>query len=256
MKKEIDKQIPSSYAEGAISVMTVLETNSRQVHKVYLADFDKIKIDRKISKIYKLCVEKEIPFEKCDESFVQKNAIGSTHGGLLALVGDRRYTPLEEIFSKKDGFICLIDGIEDPYNFAYSVRSLYAAGVDAIVLSERNWMSATGVCIRGSAGATELVDCSIYSDKEELIRLAKQNGYRIVCADEKTDKVHTDSVLSKPLFLIIGGEKRGISATFLNSADEIVKIAYGRDFNMSLTAASATSILAFEVLRQNNEMKE
>ena len=29
-----------------------------------------------------------------------------------------------EEFAKKDGFVCLIDGIEDPYNFAYSMISL------------------------------------------------------------------------------------------------------------------------------------
>ena len=112
-------------------------------------------------------------------------------------------------------------------------------------------MSAAGVCIRGSAGATELVDCAIYKDKQKLISIAKSHGYRIVCADEKTDKLHTDPLLKKPLFLIIGGEKRGISAEFLEASDDIVKIDYGRDFRMSLTAASATSILAFEVLRQN-----
>lgn len=253
MKKEIEKEKPSSFAEGAISIMTVLQAESRKVDTVYLEDFGKLKTDRKISGIKRICDERNIPFVECDRNFIEQNTVGATHGGLIALVGDRKYSDLKTVFFKKDGFICLIDGIEDPYNFAYSVRSLYAAGVDAIILSQRNWMTATGVCIRGSAGATELVDCAIYEDKQELISLAKANGYRIVCADEKTETLHTDPVLKKPLFLIVGGEKRGISADFMNACDEVVKIDYGRDFPMSLTAASATSILAFEVLRQNKK---
>ena len=251
MKKEIEKERPSSYAEGAISILTVLEAKSRLVECVYLSDFTKIKKNRKIARIKRICDERNIPFLECDDAFIEENSIGATHGGLIAVVGERNYTDIRTVFSKENGFICLIEGIEDPYNFAYSVRSLYAAGVDAIILSKRNWMSAAGVCIRGSAGATELIDCAIYEDNDELISLAKANGYKIVCADENTDISHTDPVLKKPLLLIVGGEKRGISAGILKEADTIVRIDYGRDFPMSLTAASASSILAFEVLRQN-----
>lgn len=253
MKKEKLKELPSSFAEGAISILTVLESDSRRIEKIFLSNPDKLKTDRKIARIKKLSSDKNIPFEFCSESFIEENTVGATHGGLIAIVGERKYVSLEDIFNKENGFVCLIDGIEDPYNFAYSVRSLYAAGVDGIILSSRNWMSAAGVCIRGSAGATELVDCAVYEDKDELINLAKNHGYKIVCADLNTEIKYTAPVLKRPLFLIVGGEKRGISRAFLDAADSIVKIDYGRDFNMSLTAASATSILAFEVLRQNNE---
>lgn len=253
MKKEKLKEMPSSFAEGAISVLTILETDSRPIEEIFLSNPDKLKSDRKIARIKRLADEKNIPFTICSEEFVEENTVGSTHAGLIAIVGDRNYISLEKAFEKKDGFVCLIDGIEDPYNFAYSVRSLWAAGVDSIILSTRNWMSAAGVCIRGSAGATERVDCAVYEDKDELIAIAKKNGYNIVCADIETDITYTDPVLNKPLFLIVGGEKRGISRAFLDASDYIVKIDYGREFNMSLTAASATSILAFEVLRQNKK---
>ncbi len=253
MKKEKSKEIPSSFAEGAISVLAILENDSRPVETIYLSDFEKIKTDRKIYRIKKLAEEKNIPFLSCSDEFIEENTIGSTHGGLIAVVGDRNYVSLDDAFENGNGFVCLIDGIEDPYNFAYSVRSLYAAGVGAIVLSTRNWMSAAGVCIRGSAGATELVKCAIYEDKDSLIETAKKHSYKIVCADIDTDVEYTEPILKKPLFLIVGGEKRGISRAFLDSADHTVKISYGRDFKMSLTAASATSILAFEVLRQNKK---
>ena len=253
MKKEKLKEKPSSFAEGAISILTILQSESRPIEEIFLSNPEKLKSDRKISRIKRLADENNIPFTFCSEEFVEENTVGSTHGGLIAVVGDRKYIPLEKAFEKKDAFVCLIDGIEDPYNFAYSVRSLYAAGVDAIILSTRNWMSAAGVCIRGSAGATELVDCAVYEDKDELVSIAKKQGYKIVCADIETDTPYTAPVLQKPLFLIVGGEKRGISRTFLDAADYTVKIDYGREFDMSLTAASATSILAFEVLRQNKK---
>jgi tRNA G18 (ribose-2'-O)-methylase SpoU len=49
----------------------------------------------------------------------------------------------------------------------------------------------------------------------------------------------------------MGGEKRGISRTLLDEADEIVRIDYGRAFQGSLSTAAATAIFAFEILRNN-----
>jgi 23S rRNA (guanosine2251-2'-O)-methyltransferase len=51
--------------------------------------------------------------------------------------------------------------------------------------------------------------------------------------------------------LIVGGEKRGISRALLDRADQVVRIDYGRDFRGSLSAASAATVMAFEVMRQN-----
>ena len=60
-----------------------------------------------------------------------------------------------------------------------------------------------------------------------------------------------DADLCRPLLLIVGGEKRGISRAVLDLADTVVRLDYGRPFEGALSAASAASILAFEVYRQN-----
>jgi 23S rRNA (guanosine2251-2'-O)-methyltransferase len=58
--------------------------------------------------------------------------------------------------------------------------------------------------------------------------------------------------MNRPLLLVVGGEKRGISRAVLDQADQVVRIDYGRDFRGSLSAASAATVLGFEVLRQNS----
>jgi 23S rRNA (guanosine2251-2'-O)-methyltransferase len=57
--------------------------------------------------------------------------------------------------------------------------------------------------------------------------------------------------LKKPLLLIIGGEKRGISRTLIDLSNEIVRIDYGRKFMGSLTTASSAAVIAFEIMRRN-----
>ena len=86
---------------------------------------------------------------------------------------------------------------------------------------------------------------------ERILRYAEENGYNIVCAEEKTDNVLGECPLPLPILLVIGGEKRGISRSILDLADTLVKINYAREFKASLSAASATTMFAFEIMRQN-----
>jgi 23S rRNA (guanosine2251-2'-O)-methyltransferase len=52
------------------------------------------------------------------------------------------------------------------------------------------------------------------------------------------------------MFLLIGGEKRGITRSFLDQADVKLEIPYGRSFAQSLGAAASTAVIAFEMFRQ------
>ena len=150
-----------------------------------------------------------------------------------------------------NGFYVMIEGIEDPYNFGYSLRSLYAMGCSGVILTERNWMGAAGVVARSSAGASELF--KIYrSDPEDCIDVFKKRGYKVVLAHEDTDLLLGECEMKLPLLLIVGGEKRGISASIVKKADMLVRINYGREFKASLSAASATTMFSYEIMRQNN----
>ena len=98
----------------------------------------------------------------------------------------------------------MIEGIEDPYNFGYAIRSLYAMGCDGVILTERNWMSAAGVVARSSAGASEML--TMYkASAQDAAEIFKAHGYSLVCADERTDNILGKCELKTPLLLIVGG---------------------------------------------------
>jgi len=78
-------------------------------------------------------------------------------------------------------------------------------------------------------------------------------GYKVVCADLRDSVPLYDADLSLPLFLEVGGEKRGISGALLGMADTRVRIDYARDFGASLSAASAATVVGYEVYRQNRK---
>ncbi|MBQ8175285.1 MAG: RNA methyltransferase [Clostridia bacterium] len=226
--------------------------NDRPIFRVLFDETRKEKEHRELDFLQKKAIEYGYELQLVPPDEIDRLALGTTHGGVLADCGERTLPRLADCVEniEEKGFYAMIQGIEDPYNFGYALRSLYACGASGIILSERNWFNAAGVVARSSAGASERFRVFV-SDPVDVIKLFHKKGYTVVCADEQTDNILHETPLKMPLLLIVGGERRGISKSILEQADIVVKIPYGRDFRASLSAASATTILGYEILRQN-----
>lgn len=258
MIKEQIKFESSVIFEGMTSIRAILraidsKTNDRRIEEIW---YDKSKTKKIAKEIgYFRAVSDIYGFKIVEKSReeIESLVLGSSHGGIIALAKERTVPCLDSDSDiAKNGFYCMIQGIEDPYNFGYSLRSLYATGCDGIILPKRNWLSAAGVVARSSAGASELF--KIYeAEAEDAIDFFHERGYTVVCADERTDNILGKCELKPPILLIVGGEKRGISKSVLDKTDIKVKIDYKRAFNASLSAASATTMFAYEIMRQSQE---
>ncbi len=258
MQKEAEKFTDSNLLEGKISLSALLDArvqghNDRPILRVLFAR-EKLKSkEREFRYFSKKAAEHGYEVEIRPLCELDAMAIGNTHGGILAVCGDRTFPILtrEVLQSKPRGFFVLLDGVEDPYNFGYALRSLYAAGVDGILLTERNWMGAAGVVCRASAGASERF--CMYLCPDDLTDLFHACGYRVLCADIQNSVSVYDADLSLPLLLVVGGEKRGIGASLLAQADAVVRLEYGRPFAAALSTASAATLLAYEIYRVNRD---
>jgi 23S rRNA (guanosine2251-2'-O)-methyltransferase len=255
MIKEEQRFLASSIFEGMVSFRAVVAgikagISDRRIERVIYDGKRKGKLAKHLSYVKAMSYKYGFELTEVDGSVIDSYAIGTSHGGILCFTSDRTLPALDNVKLRENGFYMMLDGIEDPYNFGYAMRSLYAAGVDGVILPERNWMSAAGVVCRASAGASEMLDVFVASS-ENMIDKFKNAGYKIACADIENSVSVYDCELKRPLLLCVGGEKRGISKAVLESADIIVRLDYGRDFPQALSAASAASILAFEVLRDN-----
>ncbi len=255
MIKEESRFKESTIFEGMTSIRAILDNlkenkpNARRIEKI-LYDREKLKSKAKeIGYLKKMAELFAFDIEETTKDIIDSLAVGASHGGIIAFCSQKSYKKLENSDIIDNGFYVMIEGIEDPYNFGYALRSIYASGADGIILLERNWLSAAGVVCRSSAGASERLN--VYIANDDFIELFKSRGYKIVCADIKNSVSVYDADLKKPIFLIVGGEKRGISSSIINQADLIVRIDYGRKFDAALSAASASTILAFEVYRNN-----
>ncbi len=254
MENTIIQNFSGAVLEGMTSVSALIGAiengkNTRKIHKIL---FDSSKLLSKKREFSFLTARAEalgFDLSVASEDEISRYATGNSHGGVIALCGDRELPELEASSIKKDGVYYIFEGIEDPYNFGYMIRSVYAAGADGIIVSKRNWLSAASVVARASAGTSELIDTFV-AEPSDAVDILHSLGYSVVCAGIRDSKTIYEADIQKPVLLIVGGEKRGISRSLLDKADQIVRIDYARSFRGSLPSVAATAIIAFEVMRK------
>ena len=242
--------VEQAWLEGTISIEAALAAGSRQVDVVYLQQG---KWDSGGRRLLKAAEAAGVTVERVGRDFIDERAGGSSHGGAIALVGPRRFLTLAQLVEgKARPAVVMLDGIEDPFNFGQAVRALYAAGVDGLVVRPRNWLSAAAIVARASAGASELMPMAIAASVEEAADFYRERGLAVACTTRKGAVSIYEADLSAPLFLLLGGEKRGVTRSFVDKADLRLQIPYGRPFLHSLGAAASAAIVAFEMVRQRH----
>lgn len=241
----------SLVVEGHVSVEAVLEAGVRAVHRVWARRPG----DRRLGRLRALARERDVIIDEVAADRIDQMATGRTHGGVLALVGPRRDRTVAELLDEvgERALVVMLDGIEDPYNYAHAVRALYAAGVDGVV-TRRSWETALGVVTRASGGATELLATARADSADSAADACRRRGMRVACAvaDPDADALE-DADLRGGLFLLVGGERRGITRSFVEGADLRVRIAYGRQRAPELGAAVSAALIGFEALRQRRD---
>ena len=236
--------------EGHLSVTAALEAGQREIFQI-LIDSSK-RLDRRAARLRQAAESAGAACEFVSPETIAIHASGKTHGGVIALVGERQYVGLADLLP--DGaapFVVMLDGIEDPYNFGFAIRALYAAGVHGIVLRPRNWTSASAVVGRASAGTVERMPLAIAAGAEDAADFYRERGLLVAAAAKSSSSASLYATdLTGPLFVLIGGEKRGVTRSFRRRADRLLEIPYGRGFAGSLGTVSAATLIAFEVMRQ------
>src|SRR5690242_538855 len=204
--------------EGFISVSAALASGNREIFSIAIREG---KHDRALPHLESAARRAHVPVERLAAAQIDAEANGRTHVGVIARVGPRRFVPLEALLAgAASPFIAMVDGVEDPFNFGAAVRALYAAGAGGLVVRPRNWMSAAGTVARASAGASELIPTAIAETAAEAAAFFRRHGTAIACAaDDARAASLYEADLRGPLFLLIGGEKRGITRSFIDRAD-------------------------------------
>ena len=228
--------------EGAISVKAALQNKKREVAEIYI---NKDKKTKDFNYIRKLSRNENVPVKEMKAEDLSAFLSGKSNGGIGAEVSLRR----EDEFD--DGDIFYLDGIEDPFNLGYAMRTAYALGVKNVLLSQREYGPMEMQLLKSSAGAYDMLNVKVAEDALAEIRQYKNAGYYLygLYRGEDSKDIFDAKFNDRALFML-GGEKRGISSELLELCDEYLFISYGSDFRNSLNACGALDAVATLLYRQ------
>lgn len=108
---------------------------------------------------------------------------------------------------------------------------------------------------RASAGASERIPVAVSKGPDEAATCYRTQGLKIACTAKKRATSIHDADLTQPMFILIGGEKRGVARSLLGSTDSRLTIPYGRRFGYSLGTAAASAVFAFEIMPQRSAVR-
>lgn len=176
------------------------------------------------------------------------------HQGVIAFMAAVDYYHVDDIVPALydegiNPFIVVLDGVTDVRNFGAIARTCECAGVNAIVIPERNSVGVNADAVKTSAGALNYLPVCRERNLVNAVKYLRDSGFKVMGASEKTDLNYTKADFTGPVAIVLGAEDTGISADILRLCDTLVAIPEFGEIN-SLNVSVAGGIMIYEVVRQ------
>lgn len=244
-----DRIDPKNYVYGIRAVIEAIDSGK---------DIDKVMIRRDLTgdlirELMAKIKEYDIPMQKVPQEKLNRITM-KNHQGAIALLSPVKYQRLEHLVplfyeEGRNPLVLILDGITDTRNFGAIGRSADCAGVDAIVIPERNSVSVTPDALKTSAGGLFYVPVCREKSIVEAVRYLRDNGYRIVAATEKGAEDYTKADYTVPVAIVMGNEETGISDEVLRMSDDLAAIPMRGNIG-SLNVSVAAGVMLYEAVRQ------
>ena len=187
--------------------------------------------------------------QKYEVMIVSQNVFESisdvkTPQGILAVIKNKENVKVDY----NEDVIFILDNIQDPGNLGTIIRTLDAAGIKQLIVSNDTVDYMSPKVLRSTMGGAFRVNVIVADDLLNMIDEIKKNGFEVAVTDLATDKSIYDVDYNKKA-IVIGNEANGVSDEVKDKADIRVKIPMLGKAE-SLNAAVATSVIAYEYVRQ------
>lgn len=168
----------------------------------------------------------------------------SVHQGLLLEARPLEALEIDDIPAK--GLVLVLDQVTDPHNVGAIVRTAAAFGVDAIVTTERHSPHMTGVLAKAASGGLEHVPLCTVVNLARALETLGDMGYLRVGLDSDGPASLEDTVLSRPMALVLGAEGKGLRRLSRENCDVLARLDMPgaiRSLNVSNACAVALAIV-------------
>ena len=216
---------------------------------VYVADGTKLDED-----IRWMLAEDNVPVRNMlrsqFENMLKVHGIVEGHQGVAADIGEFPLAPLKDLLQRAletNGVILGLDHLQDPRNAGSLIRSAEALGACGVILPPVRSVGITPTVVKASAGACFHIPIAIGNLRQFAKRFEDAGGF-IAVLDMDGDDIRNAQKL-RPLFLVVGAEGEGVSASLKAIAHAVWRIPMLGKVS-ALNAAVAGAIALWEVLHR------
>lgn len=161
---------------------------------------------------------------------------------------------LDELVSRDDCLLLVLDQITDAHNFGACLRTAVAMGVNAVICPKHHAASLTPTVAKVSVGAAEMMPIISVTNLARTLAQIKQAGVFVfgTALSEDAKPIHAADLTGKTA-LIMGSEGEGMRRLTTESCDELVYIPMSGNEHgnlQSLNVSVATGMALYEVNRQ------
>lgn len=233
---------------GINGCLSVLKSNKYQIQTIDILENGLVTNNIEINELLKNYTSQTRYVDH--DPFYRKYGEKRTQGIVVLFSGDIAKTlPL---FKEIEGNYCLliVDNVTDPQNFGQIIRTSECAGVDGIIIPERNSVGMTDTVLQVSQGA--FCNMPIYSvtNLNQTLGQLKKDDFWAIAVENGIDAKPWDQIdYNGKIAIVIGSEGQGIKPLVLNSCDFQATIPMQGE-TASLNVSAATAVVLFERLRQ------
>lgn len=145
--------------------------------------------------------------------------------------------------------LLVLDHVEDPRNIGAAARSAVAAGMTALVVSQRRSAPIGPTAFKAAAGALEILPIVVVSSiADALKRLDQLDVWKVGLDGSGEQSILGLDLLSRPVAVCVGAEGEGLSKLVAERCDVLAHIPMVGGTE-SLNASVAAALASYEVAR-------
>lgn len=220
---------------GFHSVEAALNHPERRIKRVLVSDQQAPKLQA-LAQTRKLKCEIAKPTDI--EKYVGKDAV---HQGVAALVENLEPLTLDDVVTKSEKPILVLDQVTDPHNVGAMLRTAAAFDVACVIVQERHSPQESGVLAKAASGALDIVPMVYVTNISNALLELKDKGYWVVGLDGHTKTTFQEAKLKRNTALVMGAEGEGLRRLVAERCDQLVKFPISSRME-SLNVSNACAI--------------
>ncbi|MDP4282495.1 MAG: TrmH family RNA methyltransferase [Bacteroidota bacterium] len=186
----------------------------------------------------------EIPREIFNKMAYRKDS-----GGVIALANPKRIL-FRDIKLSNNPLLLVLESVEKPGNLGAILRTADSANLDGVIICDPQTDIYNPNAIRASIGCIFTMPVVTCTSEHTILWLKNNKIHSFATALTATQFYH-DVDFRQPSAIIMGSEANGLSKTWLDEADDLIKIPMmGKIDSMNVSASAA--VVVYEAMRQRN----